>query len=209
MCLVLLTLGAQAQTREAAKPAALNQLDTKGKRNGMWWLSFPERMGEPSYTEFGNYDHGSRIGPWYKMDGEGNVVAIENYKNDKKNGEAKYFEQGHLYCTGSFRGLNPAYAYDTIMVTDPVTGAESLRAVPTDKGTVRHGMWRYYDPQTGRLVREEEYQVDELIYHKEFGLTKADSLYYQQRTQALPHNKGLKYEPPANRKHSYTNYKDY
>lgn len=204
-----MSVGASAQTQDATKQQPLNQLDARGQRNGLWWLSRPERMGEPAYTEFGTYDHGDKIGPWYKMDGEGDVTAIENFKGNVLNGEAKYFEQGHLYCTGTFRGLNPQYAYDTIVVTDPVSGAESLVSVPSAKGTVRHGMWRYYDPQTGRLIREEEYQVDELIYKKEFGLTKADSLYYQQRIQALPHNTGTKYEPPATRKHSYTNYKDY
>jgi hypothetical protein len=209
VCLLACSFGALAQSQDASKQNALNQFDAKGKRNGLWWLSQPERMGEPAYTEFGTYYHGAKIGAWYKMDGEGNVTAIENFKDNELNGEAKYFEQGHLYCTGNYRGLNPQYAYDTVVVVDPVSGLESLRAVPSEKGHVRHGIWRFYDPQTGRLIREEEYQVDDLIYRKEFGLTKADSLYYQQRVQALPHNQNVKYEPPANRKHFYTNYKGY
>lgn len=209
MCLLLCTAGAKAQTQSQEKPQTLNQVDTKGQRNGLWWLSKPERMGEPAYTEFGMYDHGSKMGPWYKMNSEGEVTAIENFKNNVLNGEAKYFEQGHLYCIGNYRGLNPKNMYDTVIVTDPVTGAESLRAVRTDRGHLRHGLWRYYDPQTGRLIREEEYQVDDLIYQKEFGLTKTDSLYYQQRVQALPHNQPVNYTPPANRRHNYTNYKGY
>jgi hypothetical protein len=185
----------------------MNQLDSKGARNGMWFVSIEPRMGEPGYTEFGNYQHGRKTGAWYKLDGEGDLMAMENFKNNTLDGEVKYFDKGHLTTIGHYRGLNPEYTYDTFIVVHPITGAEELKAVSTERGSLRHGMWRYYDSETGRLIREEDYQVDEMIYSKEFALTKSDSLYYQKRTLSLPHNKKTHYyEPPATKKTSYSGY---
>lgn len=192
--LLLLSLymagGALAQTVKAQKEQpSLNQTDSKGNRIGTWWIKMPEHMGEPAYSQIGNYDHGRKIGTWYKIDDLGDMMAVENYKNNVLDGEAKYYEQGKLTCIGHYRGLNPAYEYDTVMIKDPETDREFLKAIPTDKGTLRHGMWRYYDVMTGRLVREEEYQVDDLIYSKDFAAAPRDSTYYKQRTEMLMHPK--------------------
>src|SRR5690606_26255968 len=116
----------------------------------------------------GIYYHGRKMGLWYKMDDAGELLAVEGYKNDAKDGEVKYFDRGRLMAVGHYRGLNPDHPTDTIMVEHPITGVQELRSVSTDKGSLRHGLWRYYDPETGRLTREEEYQVDELIYTREF-----------------------------------------
>jgi hypothetical protein len=61
--------------------------------------------------------------------------------------------------------------------------------VRTDRGSLRHGLWRFYDEQTGHLVREVEYQVDSVVYQKAFLLTKDDSTYYQRHVQRMPHVK--------------------
>jgi hypothetical protein len=180
-------------------------MDGHGKRHGLWVLSQGARMGEPGFTEFGNYDHGIKSGAWYKLDGEGELQAMETFKNNVKDGEAKYFESGRLVAIGQYRGLNPARERDTFMVEDPITGAQSLRSITTERGTMRHGLWRFYDASTGRLVREEEYQVDELVFHKEFPMSREDSLYFQKREASMPHNKKTNYyKPPANRRTSYS-----
>lgn len=211
--ILLLAFGGNAIAQEAntgAKPVNnINQVDAKGKRDGMWYIYQPERMGEDAYSEFGSYDHGIKMGVWYKANNEGDLVAIEGFKNNVLNGEVKYFEKGRLYCIGHYRGLNPAHEFDTVAVIDPVTGVETLRSIPSERGALRHGIWRFYDPVTGRLQREEEYQVDELIFRKEFLLTKEDSLYYKEREKLLPHNQSKQYKPSANRQHSYTDYKGY
>lgn len=182
--------GAQTNTgNSAATPAPLNQKDAKGKAHGTWYMQQPARMGEPASIEFGNYFHGRKTGVWYKMDGEGQLVAVERYRDDVLDGEVKYFEGGYLTCIGHYRGLNPRQKYDTIIVADPITGLEKLVSISTDRGALRHGLWRYYDPQTGRLIKEEEYQVDDLIHEKSFGLTREDSTYYEKRVRTLPHLK--------------------
>ncbi|MCB0700365.1 MAG: hypothetical protein H6551_04295 [Chitinophagales bacterium] len=196
-----------AQKHKADKPhnVELNKLDNKGKRHGLWMNSEPERMGEPSYTEFGNYEHGDKMGAWYKMDYAYDLVSIENYKFDVLDGEVKYFVKGQLVCLGQYRGLNPDREVDTIMVEDPVSGRQELVAVKSSRGTVRHGLWRYYDEQSGQLKRIEEYQVDDLIYHKDIYITKADSIRNAERiNQTMNAREKDYYRPPASKQVHYT-----
>lgn len=203
------TATAQNITLPGSKPSGtINQVDENGKPNGMWWQNAvicPE--GEHGCHEWGNYDHGRKIGKWYKVSGDNELLAVENFKNNALDGEAKYYDRGHLYCIGTYRGMNPDNQYDTIVVTDPETGAEKLTQVPTDKGSLRHGMWRYYDEETGRLIKEEEYQVDNLLYVKEYPISKADSTYYAKRNANLPHVKNKNYTPPPSKTFSLTNFK--
>lgn len=197
------TMQAQEKT-SPNKKAATNQTDSKGVRIGFWWIVSPARMGEEGYTEFGHYDHGNKTGRWYKMDSENNLVSIESYKDNVLNGESKYFEKGKLTCIGHYRGMRGNNLYDTIVVVDPRTNYEHLTALPTENTTQRHGSWKYYDPQTGKLVREEEYQVDNLIYRKDYPTTNFDSVAYQKYIKKLPHNKRSKSK--QSKSYSYTNY---
>lgn len=203
MC-ILCTGEVKAQDNTAQQSQPYNQTDARGKRQGLWVLSHGERMGEPGYTEVGTYDNGIKTGAWYKLAGEDGLQAMETFKNDVRDGEAKYFENGRMVAVGQYRGLNPKRERDTFLVEDPITGAQSLRSVATERGSVRHGTWKFYDPATGRLVREEEWQVDELVFHKEFPMTKDDSLYFKKREAVMPHNtKKNYYKPPANKRTSY------
>lgn len=169
--------------------ATVNQYDGKGLPHGVWVNAQPEKMGEPAFMEFGKYDHGNKSGAWYKLDNAGEMIAMETFRNNVLDGEVKYFYRNQLTSTGYYRGLNPEREFDTIVVEDPITGLESLKPVHNDNYTVRHGQWRFYDYETGRLVREEEYQVDSLIYSKEFPMSTADSVYYKKREAGMPHNK--------------------
>jgi hypothetical protein len=201
-----ISLAQQTDTATASKEP-VNQTDVQGKRHGMWWQIVQARMGEPAYGTWGSYSHGRRWGTWYKFDTEGQVSAIEHYRNDALDGEAKYFQNGHLVMVGNFRGLNPDQAYDTIRVINPLTGQEVDRVVSTERGSMRHGIWRYYDVRTGRLNREEEYQVDELIARKDFVISHEDSTYYRQRIERLPHNQGAQAKPPAGKDFRYSDYR--
>lgn len=194
ICLPCLAFG--QQKKDSVK---VNLFDKKGQRDGMWYTIAPARMGEDAYAEFGNYVHGSKWGKWYKFDEDGNLQAEENYKNNVLDGEVKYFEGGRLLAIGHYLGLNPAHKFDTVLVVQPVTGAESYVPIPTTRGALRHGNWKFYDPETGRLIREAEYQVDEVIGEKEFGLTASDSTYFKAREVAMPHNQKHQYKPPHGR----------
>lgn len=203
VCALLFSLNAGAQA--ATEP--LNQTDSKGKPQGQWLVRQPARMGEDPYSEWGTYDHGVKTGAWYRFDSEGEVAAIERYRLGMKDGEAKYFERGRLVCVGHYRGLNPGRAYDTIYVLDPVTDIEHKRVVSTDLGSVRHGLWQYYDEFTGRLTREVEYQIDEVVDKKDFAIAAIDSAWYKRREAAMPHNQKHHYKPPRDKQVRYTDFR--
>lgn len=183
----------------------INQKDSKGKKQGAWMNTVPEKKGEHAYSEFGSYLDNLKTGLWYKMSPSGDLIAIENYKKDMLDGEVKYFSKGQVTCIGLYRGLNPDIEVDTIVVTEPVTGEQQLVAVQADRGTVRHGTWRFFDELTGRMTKIEEYQIDSLIYEEYFVMSKADSLFYEKRNKNLPHMKKTSTAKPAKKQHSYLN----
>lgn len=178
-----------ANAQSVAGAGSLNTRDKAGKPHGLWYTQQAARMGEPAAAEWGTYDHGRKTGVWYQTDAGGEIKSVERFRNDVKDGEAKYFESGRLIAAGPYRGLNPAQEWDTVMVENAVTGAVTPVPVRTDRGWLRHGLWRFYDEQTGRLIREVEFQVDSVLYQKTFLLTAEDSSYYRQRVQSLPHAK--------------------
>jgi hypothetical protein len=201
----------KAQEKEQAslpsEKTHINQYDEKGKKQGLWLNTTAARMGEPGTNEFGNYDHGKKYGIWYKIDDQGDLVSIETFRNNVLDGEVKYYNMGRLYCIGHYRGLTPTQKYDTIMVMHPITHEEAYKVISTENGTMRHGTWQYFNPQSGQLVREEEYQVDELVYKKDYEVSAArDSAYMKQHIEALPHNQGKIASPPPGKRFSYTNY---
>jgi hypothetical protein len=192
--------GNNGDTLQKHKP--INQVDENGRRTGLWLISHQERMGEDAYFEFGDYDIGRKTGPWYKIDKEESLLAIENYRNDVLHGEVKYFDHGILLCIGHYRGLNTANLFDTIYVRDPETDTMVQRIISSDHGSLKHGVWKYYDEETGKLVKEEEYQVDDLIYRKEYSPRK-DNKASAQNEKGPNHRKRQKYRPPAGKEFSY------
>ncbi len=189
--LFLLAALFSAGTARAQSGVPSNLRDAQGRPDGFWYQHHEARMSDPSYTDFGTYRHGRKTGLWYTLDPDGNIAAIETFRYNTLHGECKYFENGKLWVTGTYRGLNPEQPYDTLIVIDPVTGAEKDVVVATERGSLRHGYWRYYDTNTGRLLRQEDYQIDELLSTKTFGVAAEDSAFYLQRTANLPHNKPL------------------
>jgi antitoxin component YwqK of YwqJK toxin-antitoxin module len=185
-----------AQTKKTKQPVkketddSLNRTDDRKQKQGTWFYKREALRGEPAYSEFGNYKDDRKTGHWIKLDGENRLVSIENYTRGALNGESQYYENGKLICIGHYRGLNPDNKVDSIWVTDPLTYEEVLVMVPTERGSMKHGLWRYYDPNTGQLTREEEYQIDDLIFTKDFQFTATtDSTRLKKRIENMPHNK--------------------
>lgn len=169
----------------------LNQVDQHNLKQGTWFTNHKALRGEPAFMEFGNYSDNQKSGLWYKLDDNGQLMAIQNYRKGVLDGQSQFYENGKLVCIGTYRGLNPDTKYDSIWVTDPGTQLDSLVVVPSERGSLKHGLWRYYDPLTGQLTMEEEYQVDDLLYRKRFEVvsTQTDSLYIRNIQKNMPHNK--------------------
>jgi len=189
-----------AHEKTAGPDDNLNKTDARNRKQGMWFIRQKALRGEPAYIAFGSYVDDKKEGLWYKMDDLGQLESIENYTSGLLNGTSRYFESGKLVCIGNYRSLNPDRKYDSIWVTNPVTLYDSLVIVPSDLGTVKHGLWRYYDPESGQLVSEEKYQVDMLIYRKDFHYAPAsDSIFYLQQSRHLPIDNKEKYSRPPKR----------
>lgn len=156
----------------------------------MWFLKVEALRGEPAYMTFGTYKDDLKEGLWYKLDREGQLMSIENFKHDLLDRTSQYFEEGRLVLIGNYKSIDRIPGMDSIWVTNPITLYDTLVAVPKDKSCVRHGVWRYYDAHSGQLTREEIYQMDYLLRRKDFTpISPADSIYIQKRIENLPHNR--------------------
>src|SRR5690606_16139453 len=144
---------------QSSNATPINQFNNAKQKHGIWYEQFEALRGEPGYHYFGNYINGKKEGLWYKMDFNVNVLTIEMIQNHVRNSIAQYCENGKLICTGNWRGLNPKYEFDTVLVVDTITEDHYYVAVPSEKGSVEHGIWRYYDARSGQLVKEIDYQV--------------------------------------------------
>lgn len=162
----------------------INRIDQKKRKLGKWLIINKGGYGEEDFIELGFFQDDTRTGVWktYTMDGV--IVSQEFYKQGNKSGEAKYYDEGKLYCAGNYLALRSKYDYDTIMVEDPLTEQFRPVIIKTDVGSVRHGFWTYYDPQTAEVRRVVEYQADEMIYEKEY-TAKVDSTYIKERMKAF------------------------
>jgi len=197
---LILALPTAAFAQEAERTEPLNARDAAGKPHGLWYIRQPARMGEPASTQWGMFEHGAKTGVWYTTDAEGELISTERFRAGLKHGEARYFERGRVLAAGPYLALNATRAWDTVWVTDAVTLAERRVPIRTERGSIRHGLWRFYDAESGRLVREVDYQADEAVYERTFLISAQDSSYYRQRAARLPHVRN----PRAARASSYS-----
>jgi len=143
----------------SVKGDTINATNAAGKKVGKWVNRIEELRGEPGYEEEGEYKDGAKNGTWRMYTLEGDLLGVENYKNGGKDGMQQYFTYlGDLVREESWRGYDPEHPYDTI----PVYGTGNneivdMKIVKAEQYSVKHGMWRYYEPGTGRLMKEEEY----------------------------------------------------
>lgn len=74
--------------------------------------------------EFGSFDDDVRTGVWKTYTMNGTIISQEFFKQGNRSGEARYYDDGYLFCVGNYLALRSKYEYDTIMVEDPNTGLE-------------------------------------------------------------------------------------
>lgn len=163
----------------------VNRIDSKKQKTGKWLITKEAKYGEDGWMEFGVYDKNNKIGIWKTYTLEGQILSVENFKSGNKDGEAKYFDNGKLFCIGNYLALKSKYEYDTIMVEDPITNISKPIRIKTDVGFVRHGLWTYYKTGSNKIEKVIEFQADEIVYEKEY-LTKTDSLFLESKKKKLP-----------------------
>lgn len=191
--LLLLSFLAIAHLSQAQFPEnldSINRYDAYKRKVGFWLMKDIKGLDDPfPYTEYGEYSNGRKSGVWTKIDSYGRLKAMESFYKGILNGKVQYFEKGKLNLEGHYRGLNPDIKIDTVPVYDDDLELEVLVTVPTERGALKHGEWKYYDPTTGELLKIETYQVDSLIREKNFidGIATSDSTYRRRIENEMPH----------------------
>lgn len=188
--------------KETGSKDNLNKTDHLGRKQGMWFYKHEAALGEPLTYEYGQYINNKKEGVWTTLDAEQLLVSTENFNKGVLNGTSQYYDKGRLVCIGTYRGLNQDRKFDSIMVKNPDTYADTLVWVPTEQGYTKHGIWRYYDAFTGQMTKEQEFQVDNVVYEKNFNpvMSKADSARMVENTNKFISNKKYAKHPPGKSK---------
>lgn len=164
----LLSLGAQAQWKSytvGVKGDTLNRVDMQGRKQGPWVVQVPDLRGERGYEEEGYFVNDKKEGRWVRYSLQGDKLAVENYRWGQKDGRNEYYNQVEdLLRVESWRAIDPKNPFDTVPVMDPKNPHKILRfeVVKVESPSVKHGYWRYYDPNTGRVEKTEQWILDKL-----------------------------------------------
>lgn len=137
----------------------INRVDLKGLKQGEWVVRIESVRGEPGYEEEGIFVNNRKEGTWRLYNLMGDLIGIENYRWGNKDGVAQYFSMnGSLRLEQGWKALNPDKQYDTIQVEDLNT-LDSYRTVivKNEGASLKHGSWKYYDPNSGAIIRTENY----------------------------------------------------
>lgn len=162
---VTITSAQYKEYKISVKGDTINIVTKDGLKHGKWVTSVPELRGNPGYEEEGIYNKGKKEGLWRQYSVEGDLLGVENYSRGGKDGLQQYYDfRGNLEREESWRAYNPDSPYDTIAVYG--TGSNEIidfKIVKAETYSVKNGDWRYYDPETGTLLRSEKWDRNVLV----------------------------------------------
>lgn len=166
LCSVACTGYAQYKSfKIGAKGDTINKIDKKNLKQGKFVLHTDELRGEPGFEEEGIYKNDAKEGVWRKYNLQGDPIGFETYLHGGKDGLQQYYSPlGELLREENWRGYNPDAPYDTIAVYG--TGSNEIvdyKIVKAEQYSIKQGMWRYYEPVTGRLLKSEEWDRNNLV----------------------------------------------
>jgi hypothetical protein len=148
-----------------ARGDTLNRVDMKGYKQGPWVIQVPDLRGERGYEEEGYFVDDSKEGTWKKFSLQGIKIAEENYHWGKLHGNQKYFTyNGGLMREENWRAMDPAVAFDTVLVYDLKDPSKVMGevVVKNDGHALKHGRWTYYDPAEGVQTGSEIYVMGKI-----------------------------------------------
>ncbi len=163
------SIGGYSQCRTfmiGVKGDTLNCVDVKGKKQGRWVNELPPLRGEKGYEEQGVYINDKKEGQWQQFTLDGDLLAIENYRWGNKHGRSIYYTPfGQPIREESWKAVNPDNPYDTVDVFGLNDPGKVVRreVIKLDGHTLRHGTWKFFDPDLGTVVKTEQYKLDKLV----------------------------------------------
>jgi antitoxin component YwqK of YwqJK toxin-antitoxin module len=148
----------------SANGDTLNCKDKKGFKHGKWTNRIEELRGEPGYEEEGVYQNNNKSGYWRIFTLRGDLIGIENYRYGQKNGLQQYYNTvGNLVKEESWLAHNPENPTEIVDVYDIKDPNKVYQVeVKLDASSVPHGIWKLYDPETGKVVRKDNYILGKL-----------------------------------------------
>ena len=143
----------------------LNRVDMNGKKQGPWSVKVESMRGERGFEEEGYYINNRKEGLWKKYSQMGDKLAEENFRWGNKNGKSSYYTlTGGLMLEESWKAVNPDNPYDTVDVFDlhDPTKVIDRVVVKLEGYSLKHGLWTFYDPLEGVILKTERYWLDKL-----------------------------------------------
>ncbi|MFM1793701.1 MAG: hypothetical protein RL642_86 [Bacteroidota bacterium] len=137
----------------------INRIDRNNRKQGPWWFRYEEVRGEPGFEEEGYFYNDKKQGPWKKFSLMGDLIAREYYIAGHRDGQQLYYNRmGDLIREESWKAVDPAHPYDTIMVPD-IDHPERMikKIIKHESAEIKHGVWKYYDPVMGSVTRTETF----------------------------------------------------
>ncbi len=142
----------------------LNRLDLNDKKQGRWKIHVNALRIEPAFDEEGMFINNLKEGVWRKYDSYGLLLAKENYRWGMKNGLQQYLSDGRLMREESWRAVDPVKKFDTIDVQDVYDDNLYIRKIlKVESYSQPHGTWKYFDPETGRTLKSENFVLGEVV----------------------------------------------
>lgn len=165
---ILIGFTASAQYKSfkiSAKRDTINRIDKKGLKQGKWVSRTEELRGEPGFEEEGVYKDNVKEGIWRRYTLMGDPIGFETYLHGGKDGPQQYYTAlGELIREESWKGYNPDAPFDTIPIYG--TGSNEIidfKIVKAEQYSVKHGPWKFYESVTGRLLKSEEWERNNIV----------------------------------------------
>ncbi|MEO7522484.1 MAG: hypothetical protein ABIT58_00240 [Ferruginibacter sp.] len=147
------------------KGDTINAITKDGLKTGKWVMKTSELRGNPGFEEEGMYKKNEKDGLWRKYNMQGDLLAVENFVLGGKDGLQQYYNYlGDLETEEMWKGYNPDSPYDTIAVYGTGSGEIiDYKIVKAEPYSVKDGEWKFYEPGSGRLLRTEQWQRNNLV----------------------------------------------
>jgi len=143
----------------------INAINKNGEKQGKWVIRVDELRGNPGYEEEGVFKRNVKDGYWRRYNLDGDLIAVEHFILGGKDGLQQYFTYlGDLEREESWKGYNPDAPYDTVAVYGTGSGEIiDYKIVKAEPYSVKHGDWKYYEPGSGRVIRSEKWERNNLV----------------------------------------------
>ena len=144
----------------------INRIDRDNKKQGPWWFRYEEVRGEPGFEEEGHFYNDKKQGLWKKFSLMGDLIAQEFFTAGYRDGKQFYYNRmGGLIRQESWKAVDPAHPYDTIMVPD-IDHPEHMvkKIIKHESAEIKHGVWNYYDPVMGTVTKTESFVFGQPAY---------------------------------------------